>query len=511
MTRSFQKLHISGSPSQQRQKPRQQSKRQQQQSMKRKQKQKLEQRQRSRKRMEQQQIQEIVPARYRAGSPEKYTKKVGQQQRSKGQKKILQQQFPLGQKQMDMQQQYYHPLPLQQQQYHHPLPFQHKQDIEQYLRQFKADEQLSTFYKTHALLADWAIFKYLKKQLQNSCVIHKYDPMKRKNYEAKSILFDNDRGTLSVDHILWDQLKQCIHKNKRFGITVMGIHGEKDGRRWGHANAIIFDLKEKSLTRFEPHGYDIIDLYNYGLLDERIEKQIIDSKNNKNDDGYKIIDSYNPPSLFCPKLGPQTIEQQEGWKLQKYTGSGFCVTWSLLFIIVKLNYPYKTDEEVSDYLLNYGMLPKMIRQFIKFLESEIKPISQAKMKQVKQRKKRTKRKSGMHKQMLSGLTAKEWTLDIDKWVDDLFVDPNKEYHFSPLHEILHTAPCKQGSNEKLLVTLHRYGNEVLSKKDYVNKYKMTVEVYKGYFIGYANPEEYRKSTKWVYCKDKKGQGLISIR
>ena len=63
-----------------------------------------------------------------------------------------------------------------------------------------------------------------------------------------------------------------------------------------HANMLVYDKKLNSIERFEPHGiYDLNDSY----IDTQI-KQFFESFN----DNVKYIS----PKQFCPKFGPQYIE-----------------------------------------------------------------------------------------------------------------------------------------------------------------------------------------------------------
>jgi ankyrin repeat protein len=104
-----------------------------------------------------------------------------------------------------------------------------------------------------------------------------------------------------------------------------------------HANILFWDLKNKTLERFEPNGanYPLGFNYNPDLLDSLLETK------------FKTYDpsiKYYNPASFLPNVGFQILENLE---IDKKIGdpNGFCCVWCIWWIyqrMLNLNYPLDT-------------------------------------------------------------------------------------------------------------------------------------------------------------------------
>lgn len=130
----------------------------------------------------------------------------------------------------------------------------------------------------------------------------------------------------------------------------------------GHANVLIFDTVLKTVDRYDPHGTYCRDgacpLYDQNGVDAILKKEF-----KKILPEYKFIDF----SVACPNIGPQ---------MKGETGDrhGYCVTWSLMFTVLRILNPGKSPDEINKQLLkgtSAEIFSKMLR-FAKFYSDVLK-------------------------------------------------------------------------------------------------------------------------------------------
>ncbi|AMQ10783.1 hypothetical protein [Brazilian marseillevirus] len=121
-------------------------------------------------------------------------------------------------------------------------------------------------------------------------------------------------------------------------VLVLVFYGE-------HANVLVLDRKKKTLSFFEPHGIVSKEKYFQGTK-EFLQKflETFDLI------GYKA--EYGEST--CPWFGPQAREPQEEYR------TGYCQTWSDLFVYCKIKFPELSDAEIH-YALTHGLTPREIR------------------------------------------------------------------------------------------------------------------------------------------------------
>jgi len=169
-----------------------------------------------------------------------------------------------------------------------------------------------------------------------------------------------------------NSIKNCLNKTDRFVIGILALK-VKGGH---HANALIFDKKNNTLSRFEPHGSNT-KAYNYKHADESM-KAFLNRKDLINKIGKW---HYLSSTIACP-TGPQTKEGRHYYqkKMGKVFGrkvvieaGGFCAAWSLIFIHYKLLNPDVNDEDIIEYMLNMSAeeLSVMIREYVAFIVNAV--------------------------------------------------------------------------------------------------------------------------------------------
>lgn len=153
----------------------------------------------------------------------------------------------------------------------------------------------------------------------------------------------------------FEYLKDCISSSKRLSVIPIKLLTSSGV---GHANMLIYDKSTNTLERFEPHGQISLPEFNPDFLDASLpklfEKQVI---------GMPV--NYISPQAFCPRQGPQVIEEIEREKLgiQFSTGKGLCSVWSFIYANLRLTYPDKTSSEIIEYINSKVSTDQMLYKY----------------------------------------------------------------------------------------------------------------------------------------------------
>ena len=182
---------------------------------------------------------------------------------------------------------------------------------------------------------------------------------------GESAISYTNTGGVKIQKWGLKSILKCL-ENKRLAIVVLNLKG----RGGQHANAIIFDKKYKTITRFEPHGSESnLRMIDNNVLDRSFDKWLL--KNQKLFDGWE----YNPPLHWCPKKGPQAIESELKSK-KKGEISGYCEAWALMFLHLRILNPDHSNEQIVEYMLgkkNPSEMKQMIRDYAGFIAEHANP------------------------------------------------------------------------------------------------------------------------------------------
>lgn len=151
---------------------------------------------------------------------------------------------------------------------------------------------------------------------------NKKKPRRLSDSQYFSIKLPADRSRFHYLHIDKQLMSNIINCNKRYYLCTLGVNNI-------HANSVIFDIKNKTMIRFEPHGRLVIATSRDLVTNEDINKVMNAFKNKLK---YK---RYVEPLSFCPKIGPQVFERNNNFDDM----SGFCHMFNLLFVCYVLDYP----------------------------------------------------------------------------------------------------------------------------------------------------------------------------
>lgn len=143
-----------------------------------------------------------------------------------------------------------------------------------------------------------------------------------------------------------DRLMSAIAVGTEYMYTFLIHEFSRDSR---HANALVFDIKNQRVIRFEPHG-SYSGCYDQQVCDQYIRDAIGQHPLLKN---Y----TYIGPRDYEHYAGPQTIEvhhqtkyetvtKQFGSKTRVIQAGGFCMAWSILFIHMSFLNFKRTPESV---------------------------------------------------------------------------------------------------------------------------------------------------------------------
>jgi ankyrin repeat protein len=155
-----------------------------------------------------------------------------------------------------------------------------------------------------------------------------------------------------------------------------------------HANILFWDIKNKTIERFEPNGsnYPIGLNYNPELLDDLLKNKFIQLDPDI---------QYISPFKFLPTIGFQILENLETNKCKKIGDpNGFCGVWCIWWV-------YQRMLNIDNTKLNIINIANQIIKFIKFDNQSFKNIIRNFSKKIT-----TKR----------DIYLKKYNLDINDWI-----------------------------------------------------------------------------------------------
>ena len=188
-------------------------------------------------------------------------------------------------------------------------------------------------------------------------------------------------------------IKKCEENNKYMVVCDLTLLENFDTKKTSHANVLIFDTRRKTIERFDPHGgseYKYVELV-YDKKNKILGRQDFKFGNQKNNkiestalfnqvyidtklkDKFKeIIPEYTYYSTndTTPYLGPQV-------KTDEF--DGLCVTWSLMYMILRLLNPDMSPPEITIKMID-GTPEELKRKVLRFQKFVIKTLQKEKKK-----------------------------------------------------------------------------------------------------------------------------------
>jgi len=171
-----------------------------------------------------------------------------------------------------------------------------------------------------------------------------------------TIAYNITRDELVIPIDLLKNVKKC---NKRFMYINLMIRWEQ--RLVTHINMIIIDFVEKTIERYEPHGRKMRVKKNKDILKD------LDSKFSAKILSYVGLNKYKyiSPVDFSPLIGIQL-------KVDAY--DGMCLTYSLMYLQLRIMNPDVDQKDIVKYLLKKpkAEMYDILLKYAKYVEEQLK-------------------------------------------------------------------------------------------------------------------------------------------
>ena len=174
---------------------------------------------------------------------------------------------------------------------------------------------------------------------------------------------DTYNGTLLIPPNFVKVINKCMIDDKYMVVCNFNLFYSNDFMKTSHANALIFDLKHKTIERFDPHGgsssfYEgYYALYNQDLIDKELKQQF----------GKLLPDfDYYDTNETCPRFGPQLKSDKFG---------GLCVTWSVMYMLLRLLNPKLSPDELTSKMTK-GTQEEILNKILRFQKYVIKTLQE---------------------------------------------------------------------------------------------------------------------------------------
>ena len=140
------------------------------------------------------------------------------------------------------------------------------------------------------------------------------------------------------DYIIKQLQKKIKEKNKFIIIFLILIDNENR-----HANILLFDTEKKECERYDPYGTILKSLFNFNVLDNKLENFI------------KFIDNEYSYISMQKNLNSVSLQYLETIDKKRIIGDpeGFCISWCIFYIDLRLKYKNINKEKIIDYIIEY--------------------------------------------------------------------------------------------------------------------------------------------------------------
>lgn len=199
------------------------------------------------------------------------------------------------------------------------------------------DMDLIKLYKS-TLLYKWT--DWMKKEYPDGFIHTQVHLFKRKK-PLRNFIGTYRNAGLYAGNMFFIELKKAMDNMTDKIILQIGMFLEK---KVGHANAIMIDNRDKTVSVFEPNGSDYMK---YMGASEIIGNFIVKYLSKKNYGTYTL----KPASISCPRLGPQALEAAAGRERDPKSNFGFCAVWALMYTHYHLMNPGSTHEQIQEAML----------------------------------------------------------------------------------------------------------------------------------------------------------------
>lgn len=136
-------------------------------------------------------------------------------------------------------------------------------------------------------------------------------------------------------------LDECLKTATRFISFPLALTHKVKKSGTAHANAFLYDKKDRSLEQFEPNGRSGTPHF------ENSNKAIfVFAKWLNGKYGSGFVKSIYPMQDFCPWLGLQALEVREKLPALDSDPLGFCAIWTSFYVFMRFDNPDLTRTQV---------------------------------------------------------------------------------------------------------------------------------------------------------------------
>ena len=153
------------------------------------------------------------------------------------------------------------------------------------------------------------------------------------------------------------KIDTCNNESKRFiAIPLLIDMLERKKNKMimlgGHLNVLIYDIKRKILTRYEPHGCGHSINYNQESLENYLNSIFTTFLLPPGSKYYSIYNTCNYRGFQIFQRCSEYFAGIEWDKIRK-KDMGFCLSWSLFFLDMKLKYPDISNKMLENKIFDY--------------------------------------------------------------------------------------------------------------------------------------------------------------
>ena len=231
---------------------------------------------------------------------------------------------------------------------------------------------------------------YLNNNYKNNCVIipFKNIPDDHTDISLRWIQKKGKEGYLHIPDNFWTEFKKHLDhsRDKRFIVFPFGFTCDKSG---GHANFMLYDVRNKTLERFDSIGKPVGSCLKVKDLDIKIKNLFIKNM------GPGFVKKYLKPFTKF-KIFQELQDEEDFKKLKTDPIYGFCSVWACWWIELRFLNPDMSRDELVEVALEelfnkYGTLTEFIRKYAQNIVNHAGHVSNC-IKKSKSRKKSKKNK-----------------------------------------------------------------------------------------------------------------------
>lgn len=227
---------------------------------------------------------------------------------------------------------------------------------------------------------------YLNRKFNNHCVIipTTEEPEDHTDVSIRWIQKNGSSGYIHVPERFWEVFNMHLGHSHDKGFIVFPFGFTC--RKAGHANFLLYNIKTKTLERFDSLGKSNGPCIDVKGLDQQIQAIF------KNKMGNDFIQSYIPPFTGY-KIFQELQDEENSRKLATDPKYGFCSVWACWWADLRLSNPNIDRDTLIELALGYLLNgPETLTQFIRRYSQNLVQFSEKMKIKLRSRKSKRKRK-----------------------------------------------------------------------------------------------------------------------